>query len=319
MALPVDVRDLMRSGTKLVEERERPVRIAVIVEVDAPDGLIDAVQRALRPRTAAASLQVDVAEPGTGIVVGPATDVTVAIAGSGGLALRQALDSPRRAQVPVAVVAVGHEARVDQLAASLSQPTADLLVRPDADDAVGVLGSWLADALGSKRLALAHNFAFMRRAVAEDAVKTTAWQNGLIGAVSLVPGADMPLMTANQAKMLLQIAAAYGEPLGVDRIKELAAVVGGGLLFRAIARQALIAVPVIGWAIKGGVGYTGTVAMGKAAIAYFEDGADLSQVTAHLKAIKDKAAQRLPRRSAGALTGSEQLALPVSDDEPPGV
>ena len=37
MALPVDVRDLMRSGTKLVEERERPVRIAVIVEVDAPD------------------------------------------------------------------------------------------------------------------------------------------------------------------------------------------------------------------------------------------------------------------------------------------
>ncbi|MBN2848118.1 MAG: DUF697 domain-containing protein [Coriobacteriia bacterium] len=319
MALPVDVRDLMRSGTKLVEERERPVRIAVIVEVDAPDDLNDVVQRALRPRTAAASLQVDVAEPGTTITVGPSTDVTVAIAGSGGLALRQALDSPRRAQVPVAVVAVGHEDRADQLAASLAQPTADLLVRPDADDAVGALGSWLADALGSKRLALAHNFAFMRRAVAEDAVKTTAWQNGLIGAVSIVPGADMPLMTANQAKMLLQIAAAYGEPLGVDRIKELAAVVGGGLLFRAVARQALIAVPVIGWAIKGGVGYTGTVAMGKAAIAYFEDGADLSQVTAHLKAIKDKAAQRLPRRSAGALKGSEQLALPVSDDEPPGV
>lgn len=317
MPLPVDVKDLLRSGTRLMEERERPVRVAVFVEVDADDALISAVQAALRPRTAAASLQVELAEPGAQVVLTPATDVVVALAGAGGLALRQALDAPRRAQVPVVTVALGDEGVADALADALVQPTADLLVAPEAPEAVERLGAWLADALGSKRLALAHNFTFMRRAVATDAVKTTAWQNGLIGAVALIPGADMPIMTANQAKMLLQIAAAYGEPLGVDRIKELAAVVGGGFLLRALARQALTVVPVLGWAIKGGIGYTGTVAMGRAAIGYFEDGADLTQVTARLKEIRDRAAARIPRRGpAAALPGSAQLALPVEEDGP---
>ena len=118
----------------------------------------------------------------------------------------------------------------------------------------------------------------MRRAVAEEAVKATAFQNAVIGGVTVIPGADMPLMTANQAKMVLQIAAAYGQPLGAERIKELAAVVGGGFALRAIARQALAFVPGFGWAIKAGIGYTGTMAMGYAAIEYFEAGGDMRRV-----------------------------------------
>ena len=52
-------------------------------------------------------------------------------------------------------------------------------------------------------------------------------QNAGVGLVVFIPGADLPIMTLNQAKMLLQIAAAYGEPMGKERVKELAAVVGG--------------------------------------------------------------------------------------------
>jgi uncharacterized protein (DUF697 family) len=307
----------MRSGTRLTEERERPVRVTVFVEVDAADDLISAVQAALRPRTAAVTLQIDVAGPDGPPALQPATDVVVALAGSGRAGLFAALDAPRRSQVPVVVVALGDEDQAAALAGVLLQPTGDLVVRNDASDVVSDMGGWLADALGSKRLALAHNFAFMRRAVAEDAVKTTAWQNALVGTVSLIPGADMPIMTANQAKMLLQIAAAYGEPLGTDRIKELAAVVGGGFLLRAVARQALIAVPVLGWAVKGGIGYTGTIAMGKAAIAYFEEGADFGQVTERLKGLRDSAMKRVPRRrSAEALPEVGQLALPEMGDGP---
>ncbi|MDP2300109.1 MAG: DUF697 domain-containing protein, partial [Actinomycetota bacterium] len=261
MPLPVDVRDLMKSGTRLVEERERPVRLAVIVEVDAADELISAVQAALRPKTAAATLQIELAEPGKPPALVPGTDVVIALVGSGGAGLVEALEGPRRMQLQVVAVSLGAEGRADALSDALSQPTGDLVVAESPEQAVASLGDWLADALGSKRLALAHNFVFMRRAVAEDAVKTTAWQNGVIGAVSLIPGADMPIMTANQAKMLLQIAAAYGEPLGVDRIKELAAIVGGGFALRTVARQLLVVVPVLGWAVKGGIGYTGTVAM----------------------------------------------------------
>jgi uncharacterized protein (DUF697 family) len=131
-------------------------------------------------------------------------------------------------------------------------------------------------------MALAHNFPFMRRAAAEAAVRATAWQNALIGTVGFLPGADMPVMTANQIKMLLRIAAAYGEPLGAERIKELLPIVGGGFAFRAAARQLVGVVPVLGWAVKGGIGYSGTLAMGKAAIAYFERGADLPAVARSL-------------------------------------
>ncbi len=319
MALPLDVRDLTKSTQRLLEERERAVRIAVLVEADAPDDLIDAVREALRPRTARATLEIEVAETGTGSTFGSGADAVIALAGSGRLPLAQGLTGPRRAQIPTAVVTVGTAQDERRLAEALVQPTGDVIVREAAAPAADAVGAWLADNLASKRLSLAHNFVFMRRYIADEAVKTTAWQNALIGSVSLIPGADMPLMTANQAKMLLQVAAAYGQPLGVERIKELAAIVGGGLLFRALARQALIAVPVLGWAVKGGIAYSGTLAMGKAAIAYFEEGADLSQVTERFREIRDKAAHRLPRkaRTPQAVTPQDappRLSLPAHED-----
>ena len=47
---------------------------------------------------------------------------------------------------------------------------------------------------------------------------------------------------------------------------------GAGLGFRTIAREALGFVPGLGWAVKGGMAYVGTKALGKAATAYFEQG-----------------------------------------------
>jgi uncharacterized protein (DUF697 family) len=154
-------------------------------------------------------------------------------------------------------------------------------------------------------------------------VQATAWQNAAIGGLSFVPGADMPLMTLNQGKMLLQIAAAYGQQLGPDRVKELAALVGGGFVFRTLARQALTLVPGFGWAIKAGVGYTGTVAMGRAAIAYFEQGADVPQMIAGLKESARHAAtsarERLPRARRREVTApTTYLQLPAPADAPPG-
>ncbi len=297
MGLPIDVRDVTKSGTRYTEERELPVRIGVYVEVDAPDALIDVVRDNLRPRTARAMLQIEVAELGQTPPIEQLTDVVIAVAGTGNVGLRQAVASVRQQRVPLVVIGLGDGVRDRELADALGQPTGDVLVSYDPAEVVSRLGGWLTDALGSKRLALAHNFAFMRRAVAEDAVKTTAWQNALVGAVTPIAGADMPIMTANQAKMLLQIAAAYGEPLGMERIKELLAIVGGGYLMRAVARQALTLVPVLGWAIKGGVGYTGTLAMGKTAVQYFEEGNDLGQVLAHFRGMIAEAAAKRPRRA----------------------
>ena len=93
--------------------------------------------------------------------------------------------------------------------------------------------------------------------------------------VVIIPGADMPAMTANEFRMVLKIAHAYGEELSIDRAVEILSIVGAAFVLRTLARQALDFVPGFGWAVKGAVGFSGTVALGQAAIANFENGAPL--------------------------------------------
>ncbi|WP_165045192.1 hypothetical protein [Adlercreutzia sp. ZJ138] len=152
----------------------------------------------------------------------------------------------------------------------------------------GRMGRWVVETCRAKKLAFALAFPFVRKPLALDAVSVTAMQNAGVGALVIIPGADMPIMTLNQSKMLLQIAASYGEDLGPARLKELAAVVCGGFALRSVARQIVSVVPVGGWAVKAGIGYSGTVAMGRAAIEYFEGGASLSRFTDAFGGARDK-------------------------------
>ena len=153
------------------------------------------------------------------------------------------------------------------------------------------MGEWVVAACREKRLALALSFPFVRRPLSLEAVSATSLQNAGIGLVLFIPGADMPLMTLNQAKMLLQIAAAYGEPMSAARVKELAAIVAGGFACRSVARQVAGAVPAIGWAVKAGVGYAGTKAMGLAAVEYFERGGNIAGLAGVVSSATAKATQ----------------------------
>jgi uncharacterized protein (DUF697 family) len=112
----------------------------------------------------------------------------------------------------------------------------------------------------------------LRQAVVEQTIEKFSRQNGILGVAIFIPGADMPVLTLNQIRMVFRIAGAYGEEIDRDRALEVLAVIGAGLGFRAVAREALGFVPGIGWVIKGGIAYTGTRALGKAALAYFEKG-----------------------------------------------
>jgi uncharacterized protein (DUF697 family) len=142
---------------------------------------------------------------------------------------------------------------------------------------------------------LAAHLPAVRRAYCDHVILANARQNGVIGVVVIIPGADMPAMTANQIRMVLQIAAAYGEEISSDRALEILSVVGSAFAFRALARQALVFVPGFGWVLKGAVGFSATMALGRAAIAYFEAGAPLQ--VSHMKRIEhqvERARQRLP-------------------------
>jgi uncharacterized protein (DUF697 family) len=295
---PVDIRDYAKTGRQVEEAREEPVRIAIFVELDAPDVLVELIQKSFHPYTPNVTLDVEVAEPGTRLVVDSSTDVVVGVAGSGTTGIGTSLAASRERAIPTVVIGLGDDPR--ELARTIGSPYRDTLSDPDAEELVeDELGDWLVDNLPSKRLALAHNFGFMRRAVAVDAVKNTAWQNGVIGVVAFFPGADMPLMTANQAKMAMQIAAAYGENIGIERLKELGIVVGGAFAFRTVARQAAAFVPGFGWAIKGGIGATGTLAMGYAIIEYFEQDVDMSGVQRRFEKLKGDLEAKLAARKSG--------------------
>lgn len=161
------------------------------------------------------------------------------------------------------------------------------------------MGEWIVETFRRKRLAFAQAFPFVRKPLSRESVNATSIQNAGIGLVVFIPGADMPIMTLNQAKMLLQIAAAYGQPLGMERVKELACVVGGGFACRAVARQVVGIVPALGWAVKAGIGYAGTLAMGNAAIEYFEHGGTMVGLAAAVGEARDKAVAAAERTSVG--------------------
>jgi uncharacterized protein (DUF697 family) len=292
MNLPVDVRALYDAGKRLKEDRDHPVRLVVLVEIDAPDALVEAARERLRPKADTGVVEVSVIEPGSMLRVDPKVDATIVLAGSGAHLGPTLVDLRERA-IPTAVLAVREDR--SSFAQLVGHPENDVFVGEDVDELIcGLLADWIMRRLEKLHTALGHNFEFVRRAVAKETVRRCAWQNAAIGVAVFLPGADMPLMTLNEGRMLLQIAAAYGQSLDTQRIKELLVIVAGGFVCREVASELLGVVPGFGWAIKGGVAYSGTVAMGSAAIGYFEQGADLIGV-----------ARSVTGRAAGVVARSE--------------
>ncbi|MBE0446887.1 MAG: DUF697 domain-containing protein [Actinobacteria bacterium] len=148
----------------------------------------------------------------------------------------------------------------------------DVTFIPFSDKAVmrTILVPKIVDKLAKKQIALAATLPVFREEVAKRTILETAKQNALIGVAVFVPGADMPLLTLNQIKMILRLAAIYNQELSAKRLSEVLATVGGGFAFREAARQLVSLVPVAGWAVKGGVAYGGTLVMGQLAKKYFE-------------------------------------------------
>ena len=77
--------------------------------------------------------------------------------------------------------------------------------------------------------------------------------------------------------------------MNADRAVELLGILGAGFGLRSAARELLDVVPLAGWVVKGGVAYSGTRALGRAAVEYFERGA-VADVT-HLRALAERVPQ----------------------------
>jgi uncharacterized protein (DUF697 family) len=135
---------------------------------------------------------------------------------------------------------------------------------------VAEIADALARRLDENGTALAARLPLLRRPLCDHMIASAAKKNALISAAVFIPGVDMPILTLNQARLVLRIAIAYGQPVDNQRLPELLGVFGAGIGLRAAARELLDFVPVAGWALKGAVSYAGTRALGQAAVRYFE-------------------------------------------------
>ncbi len=186
------------------------------------------------------------------------------LAGEPTAADEEVLRRARRAKVP-AVVLARQRYDVPQVL-----PTDLVVVPPGQGFPIEKLAEVLAARLGERGPALAARVPALRPAVCAWLISTFARKNALVAAAVFLPGVDLPVLTLNQMRMVLRIGAAHGVEVSNERLPELVAVLGGGVALRAVARELLDLVPVAGWALKGGVAYAGTRALGEAAVRYFQ-------------------------------------------------
>lgn len=279
MKLPVDIPAVLSAAIDIDRASSIPVSVNILIdEAASPDFqvFVRAGFNSESPNSRVMVSYFPTQTPDTQL----ACDLTIIAAGQSD-SVGQLAQAFREQDTPVLVVAEKGE-EVCRLAekTGYTLPEHDVVFLKDAsfdDELKGELadkiGRWIVSAVDAeKKLAFSIAYPFVRRPLAYDAISSTALQNAGIGVVVFVPGADMPLMTANQIKMILQIAAAYGQPLGPERVLELLGVLVNAFIFRNISRQIAGLVPALGWAVKGTMGYLGTQAIGRAAIEYFEGG-----------------------------------------------
>jgi len=177
----------------------------------------------------------------------------------------QELKAAKRARVPVIVVQTGRE----DFEVPYVLATDVVTCQPGHGFPVEEIAAAVAARLGEAGTGLAARVPVLREPLSQQLVGSFSRKNGILAVAIFVPGADFPVLTLNQIRLVLRLAAAHGVEVDQKRLPEVLATVAAGFGFRAVARQLLGAVPIAGWAVKGGVAYGGTRALGEAAQRYF--------------------------------------------------
>jgi uncharacterized protein (DUF697 family) len=302
-------------------EAERPFQ-ALLVAQDVADaerlGLLLSAPEGMRhpwllptdpaeARHPASSGMLDLA-----ILVSPAPELSPA--------LGFAADALRAAKVPVVTIVYGSRSTVAAVVRS-GEAARAAVASLDHAGVRAVAQAVLSAASPGLRLALARHLAPLREPLFAELIEETARTNAMYslttGIAEAVPVLDVPLnladivvLTKNQLVMSYRIALASGKK-GTARelIGEVLGVIGGGFLFRQGARQLVGLIPVVGIVPKVAVAYAGTLAIGKAVVAWAAYGQALDAGTVKklyrqalargkdvAQALVAQARQRAPRR-----------------------
>ena len=142
-------------------------------------------------------------------------------------------------------------------------------VPPGAGFPLDEIAARIAARLGEKGTNVARRVPVLRDHVANHLVASFATKAAWTAGAWFVPGGEFLPLTVQQTRLVLRIAHVYGHDVDPTRMPEVGAVLAGAYGWRGVARRAMAVLPVPKWAVRGGVAYAGTRAVGEAAIARF--------------------------------------------------
>lgn len=291
-----DVMDILGAWRSSGEQRDEACAVGVLVDPSAPRPVVEALRDALMPERPYSHVAVS-ALPSKPV---PSWDAAIVLAGPDAAPARTAALLCAQAGVPAClVVETAVEApSEDEAAEGVSYVAA---ATPDA--ATSGVAEWLVDACPKKATALAANFPFCRKPHVANLVRSCALENAAVGAVDLVPRADLPVMAVSQAKLALDIEAAHGKGSTLEGATDVALVMALALAYRSLARAASKAAPGLSWLVRGLMGAGGTWATGRLVELRVEGDVDLAQ-----------AAATAGRAAVGAVTGAVEAVRGATFD-----
>lgn len=139
-------------------------------------------------------------------------------------------------------------------------------------DITNKLSKWLVSNCVLFKYSLSYNFEFLRDKLAWSCVRASSLENALVGAIPIIPGPDMPAITLNQIKMILQIAAIYGNDISEDRILEIVVTAAFGIAFKNLSKYVKTNFKLTKFIVNPIFAYSWTTTLGSIAISYFKQG-----------------------------------------------
>jgi rod shape determining protein RodA len=216
------------------------------------------------------------AAPGAVRVDGRPEDAAVLVrvlAGAPTAEDEKVLRAADRANVPVIAVQTGTE--IFDIPYVLA--TEVVMCSPGSGFPVEEIAQTVAARMGESGTGLAARLPVVREPLSEVLIEKFSRQNAIAAVAIFIPGADFPVLTLNQIRLVLRLGSAHGVEVDQERWPEVLATIAAGLGFRTVARTLVGAIPLAGWLVKGTVAYAGTRAVGEAAHRYFHTGAGEKQ------------------------------------------
>ncbi len=128
-------------------------------------------------------------------------------------------------------------------------------------------------------LVIGHELPTYRRVAAQRIIRNATLVS-LAAGIEPIPLIDIPILLGTQIRLVLRLAALYGEPLdssdAMKHARELIVTMAGGLGLRYLAEQAAKMVPFGGDFIAGAIAGAGTWSIGQVALEYYDGDKQIS-------------------------------------------